>query len=157
MIPTRVKAKLPRNLSYPIGAEALGEELAGAPHAESLSVTFRDEAVWPNSEFRRLLTERLPYRILAAEFRPARGPGLIASNDMLERGWFDESWQLTVYPVLSEFRHVANRLLREEGLPAIVRWLRSSGRAGWSTRSQRIELVFGPADTSLAAQENSGV
>src|SRR5579883_595496 len=110
MIPTRLKAKLPRHLSYPIGAEALSKALADAPHVESLAVTFWDEAVWPTSEFRRLLTERLPYRIMAAEFRPARGPGLTGSNDMLEGGWYNESWQLTIYPVLSEFRHLANRL-----------------------------------------------
>ena len=33
MIPTHYKAKLPKNLSYPHGAQAIGEALAGAPHA----------------------------------------------------------------------------------------------------------------------------
>ena len=63
MIPTRFRDKLPRHLPYPIGAEALSRALTGAPHVESLAVTFCDEAVWPKSEFRRLVTERSPYRI----------------------------------------------------------------------------------------------
>ena len=76
---------------------------------------------------------------------------------MLEGGWYCESWRLTVYPVLSEFRHLANRLLSEQGLPAIAGWLRSSGCAGWSERLQRIELVFGPVDGSLVVRESRGV
>ena len=157
MIPTRLKAKLPQHLSYPVGAEALSEALAGAPHLESLSVTFRDLAVWPASEFRRLLSARLRYRILSAEFRPARGPGLTGSNEMVERGWYDERWELTVYPVLAEFRHLANRRLREQGLPAVARWLRASDRAGGDPRPRRIELLFDPVNGSLVDQESEGV
>ena len=60
-------------------------------------------------------------------------------------------------PVSSSSRPLANRLLRGEGLPAIVTWLKSSGRAGWTATCHRIELVFNPTDESLASQESSGV
>jgi hypothetical protein len=43
---------------------------------------------------RWLLTERLPYRIMAAEFQPTRGPGLTESNDMLKDGWFNANRRL---------------------------------------------------------------
>ena len=33
MIPTPYKAKLPKNLSYPLGAQAISEALASDPHA----------------------------------------------------------------------------------------------------------------------------
>ena len=33
MIPTHYKAKLPKNLSYPLGAQAISEAPASAPHA----------------------------------------------------------------------------------------------------------------------------
>ena len=33
MIPTHHKAKLPKNLSYPLGTQAITEALAGAPYA----------------------------------------------------------------------------------------------------------------------------
>lgn len=157
MILTRLKAKLPRHLSYPVGAEAISEALADEPHVASLSVTFWDQAVWPASEFRRLLNERLPYRIMIVEFRPERGPGLIGSAAMIEDGWYDERWELRVYPVLAEFRSTANRLLREQGLPAVSRWLRSSRRAGWLTVPQWVESVFDPTKDALAVREGSGV
>ncbi len=157
MIPTRYKAKLAPNPSYPVGAEALSEALAGVPHVESLSVSFSNRAVEPGSVFRRLLAARLPFRILSDEFRPGRGPGLTGSNDMLERAWYDERWELTVYAVLSELRHVANRLLREQGLPAVARWLRASTRVGQDPRPRRIELLFDPANGTLVDSECEGV
>jgi hypothetical protein len=157
MIPTRFRSKLPRHLSYPVGAEAISEALAGAPHFDSLSVAFNDGAVWPASGFRRLLAEKLPYVIIKAAFSPARGPGLTGAAFMIEKGSYDEQWELHVYPILSEFRSVANRLLREQGLPAIANWLRSSDHAGWRTVPRRVELVFGPADGSLAVREWYGV
>jgi hypothetical protein len=157
MIPTQYKAKLPRHLSYPIGAEALTEGLADAPHAESFSVSFRDEAVWPASRFQQLLAQQHPYKVLVAEYRPPQKPGYIGPQSLVESGWYDEKWQLTVYPVLRELRHRASCLLREQGLPLVVQWLRSSASTGWLTRDHRIELVFNPAEETLSSQESSGV
>ncbi len=157
MIPTRHKAKLPRTLSYPIGAEAISAALAGTPHAESLSLAFRDQAIWPASEFHRLIRERLPYRIFAAEYRPAQKPGYGGNRRMLEDGWFDQKWELRVYAVPRELRPLASRLLRERGLPAVADWLQSSRRLGWEDHWQCIELVFSPADGTLTPQDKSGV
>ena len=156
MIPTRSKDRLPRHLSYPVGAEAISEALAEAPHAGAFTVAFRSEPVWPASKFRHLLLERLPYPIMAAEYLPARKPGLGASNDMVKGGRYNGTWELRVYPVLAESRHLANQLLQREGLPAIVAWLKSSDRAGWLATSRRSELVFSPADGTLACREASG-
>lgn len=157
MIPTRHKAKLPRHLSYPVGAGSISEALAGVPHFEALSVTFWDEAAWPASEFRRLLAGRLPYKVMAAEYQPARKAGISGSDHMVQLGWYEEKWELKVYPVLVELRPLANRLLRGEGLPAIVKWLKTSDRSGWITTWQRVELMFSPTDESLTSQVTSGV
>ena len=69
MIPTQYKAKLPRHLSYPIGAESLSEALAGAPHVESLSVTFSVQAVWPGPSSAACL----PRGCLTGSYRPSSG------------------------------------------------------------------------------------
>ncbi len=156
MIPTRHKAKLPRTLSYPIGAEAISAALAGVPRAGSFSLTFRDQAVWPASEFQRFLRERLPYTILAAEYRPAQKPGYGGDRRMAEAGWFDQKWELRVCAVPRELRPLASRLLRDQGLPAVAEWLRSSERPGWEHHWQSIELVFGPAEEALAPRVKSG-
>lgn len=130
MIPTGARYKLPRHLSYPVGAKSIRDALAGAPHFEALSVGFYDTCVYPGSKFRRLLLERQPYKVMEARYQPARKPGISAMNKMVEWGRYDEDWRLSVYPVLVEYRHLVNRLLVDQGLPAIVRWLKNVGQ-GW--------------------------
>jgi hypothetical protein len=151
MIPTRRKAKLPPHLSYPIGAQDISEALADLPHVESFSLIFSDRPIYRASEFNRWLSEQRPYMIMEAKYNPARKPGIGASNDMIEKGVYDEKCVLRVYPVLSERRHLANRLLREQGLPAIAQWLRSSH--GFGTSLKFVELEFSPADESLAIRK----
>src|SRR4051794_30669093 len=116
MIPTHLKSKLPRHLSYPIGAEAISEGLADAPHVEAFTLMFRDNPVWPASEFQRLLRERLPYPIMVGEFHPTRRPGYGGAQYLIETGWYNEEWKIVVYPVARELRHLATQLLREQGL-----------------------------------------
>jgi len=88
---------------------------------------------------------------MEGEFRPVRTPGFSAKI------LYDEAWHLRVYPTLAELRQLANRLLREQGLPAIAAWLKSSKQAGWLERSQRIELIFNPVDGSMASHESHGM
>ena len=157
MIPTRFKTKLPRRLSYPIRAGSISEALAEAPHFEALSLCFSDASVSPASKFRRLLAERLPYEIMAAKYEPALKTGRGVSDVVVQFGWDKDRWEVSVYPVLVEFRPLANRLLREEGLPAMAAWLKLSDRVGWITNWQRIELIFNPTDESLISQVTGGV
>jgi hypothetical protein len=156
MIPTRSKSKLPKVLSYPLGAEAISEALADAPHLGELSLSFYDQAVWPSTEFNRLVRKGLPYRMLSAAFMPPRKVSRSAPTTLVEGGWYQAHWSITVYPVLRELRHAAGQLLRGQGLPAVAEWLRSSERAGWDTRQHRLDLVFSPAEGTLsAAREDS--
>lgn len=157
MIPTTYKAKLPKHLSYPVGAEALTEGLAGAPHIEALSVSFWGTPVWPGSRFQKALAENQPYMVLAARHEPTRKPGYGGAQDLVDGGWYEEKWELTVYPVVRELRHLASQALKEQGLPLIAEWLRSSQQAGWVIRQQRLELVFNPTEGTIRAQKVSGV
>ncbi len=157
MIPTKYKAKLPKPLSHPIGAKALTEGLADAPHAEGLTVSFWGKPVWPGSRFQNALAEQHPYVVLVARYEPAQRPGYGGAQSLIEGGWFDEKWVLTVYPVIPKLRHLANRLLREQGLPLVAEWLRSSRQPGWTARQQEIELVFNPTEGAISARTSSGV
>jgi hypothetical protein len=148
MIPTHHKSKLAKNLSYPIGAQAISVALTAAPHAEEISLWFCDMPLWPASEFQRLLRHGLPYRILEFTYMPAHIIGYAT---------YDAKWTLNIYAVKREFRHLANRLLREQGLPAIVEWLRSSGSRGWEDRQHAIGLVFDPTAGTLSIQRHDGV
>jgi hypothetical protein len=142
MIPTGWKSKLPEHLSYPIGAEALSEALAGAPNADSLTLWF-GRSDWPASGTPRALADRLPHDILIAEFWPANYRGN------------NEDWSLHVRAVPRDLRHLANRLLHEQGLPHLSRWLHAS-RPDWRSRHQKLTLKFLPAEESITAHESSG-
>jgi hypothetical protein len=157
MIPTRRKDRLAKHLSYPIGAEALTEGLVGAPHAEALTVSFCRTPVWPASRFQKALAEEHPYVVLAAIHQPARKPGYGGAQCLVESGWYDEKWELTVYPVIREMRGSANQALKEQGLPLIVEWLRSSQQVGWAGREQELELVFHPTEGAITPKRVSGV
>jgi hypothetical protein len=112
--------------------------------------------VWPGSRFQKAIAEAQPYVVLAATHEPASKPGYGGAQALVESGWYDEKWKLTIYPVVRVLRHQANQLLKERGLPLIVEWLRSSRQAGWTTRQHRVELVFDPAEGTITAKKVSG-
>ncbi len=157
MIPTRHKSKLPKTLTWPLGAEAISTGLVDVPHASELTLSYHGSANLPASAFQRLLRESLPYAILIAEFHPASNPGYSGAAFMVERGWYAERWELQVHPVMRPLRSVAGLLLRAQGLPALAEWLRGSDRTGWKMRQHRIEFVFRPIEETLTAQVVDGV
>jgi hypothetical protein len=143
MIPTGFKLRLPKHLSYPIGAEALSDALADAPNVEAITLFF-GTSQWPVSGTKRALAGGMPHDILVADFWPANYRG---SN---------ENWFLYVYAVPRDLRHLVNRLLREQGVPHLSGWLRASLRPDWRLRHHRLVLRFIPVEESITADESSG-
>lgn len=157
MIPTKFKQKLPKTLSYPIGAEAISEGFAYAPHAEEINLEFHDMPVWPASDFQYTLRDALPYPILIAEYKPSSKPGYSGAKFMVEAGWYDQHWSLRVYPVRRELKHTVGQLLREHGLPVLVEWLHSADKPGWENRQHSIKVVFNPTERRLSIHPNDGI
>jgi hypothetical protein len=157
VIPTRFKSKLPKTLSWPVGAEAISVGLGDAPHVPECELWFSDSPVWRASEFQRTLREARPYAVLVVEYRPVVRMGYEASNERAASGDYDARWFVRVNPVPRSSRAMVGRLLREQGLPAAAEWLRTVGRPGWEERSHRLELVFAPADGTLSKKSNDGV
>jgi hypothetical protein len=154
MIPTRFKSKLPKTLSYPLGATTISDALANAPHFDDFTLLFYDAPIWPASEFQRLLRESLPYKVFAVSYEPALKINYGGSNYL---GHFDvKRWELLIYPVLRHLRQKAGQMLREEGLPAVVEWLRSANQTGWESRQHSLALVFCPGEETLVVQREDG-
>lgn len=153
MIPTRYRARLARDLSYPVKAGEIGEALSDAPHVERLSLSFASAPDGSATRFRRVLAEGSPCTIVRAAYHPASKPGLGSADFLIEAGWYDERWELTVYPVLRGRRHVANRLMLERGLPAVRGWLERGREASQGILVVGIELVFDPAAEALDVRE----
>src|ERR1044071_9842612 len=130
MIPTRYKSKLPHTLSYPIGAEAVSESLKGIPQESALTISFYDRPTIFASEFQKLRDGKTPYSIFNATFRHIQ-PGLSASNQFIAEGWYEETWELSVYPVPRGLKSVAGQVLLPEGLPQIRKWLCTERPPSW--------------------------
>jgi hypothetical protein len=152
---TVFRNKLPQSLSYPIGLELIRSALAGAPQLDALRVMF-SSGHWQATKFRQSLRNREPYVLVTASHVPASKPGFIGSNDMAERGHYDESWELTVNPTPRELRAVARRLLIAEGLPAIASWLQKTAKEAGDSRHRRVDFVFDADRESLSALEYVG-
>jgi hypothetical protein len=157
MIPTQHKSSIPMTLSWPVGAQAISLALADAPHATEFSLWFSDSPDGPASAFQRLIRESQPYAILVARYKPPSRPGYSGAACMVERGWYEAKWELRVIPVLRSLRAVAASVLLHQGLPEVIKWLRSLSRVGWESRHQSITLVFSPADGTLTSQVTEGV
>lgn len=62
-IPTRYKAKIPRTLSYPIGAKAISDALLGVPQFNELNVEFFYHNQWADHH-----GTATPYQVLHAHY-----------------------------------------------------------------------------------------
>ncbi len=142
LIPTQFKSKLPKTLSWPVGAQAISIGLEDVPHASECGLWFSESPVWRASEFQRTLREGRPYAVLVVEYRPAIRMPCGGSKELAAQGWYDPKWEIRVNPVPRPLRAVVGGLIREEGLPAVARWLRSINRAGWEARHHCVELLF---------------
>jgi hypothetical protein len=85
MIPTRHKAKLSKALSWPLGALAISEGLADAPHVGDLTLSFW---AWGVASHLQRFNEPTPYTILTARYTRSHRPGYSASDAMIEAGWY---------------------------------------------------------------------
>ena len=156
MIPTSHKQKLPKTMSYPLGAEAISDALLSAPNVDRFTIVFSALALWPASESNRRIREGLSYPILVVQYTPPLRGGFVVSKQYAHSSDIGH-WSIRVNAVLRELRQPAGALLRELGLPAIVEWLRSSGRTGWETRQHSIELMFDAAAVTLSVVCDDGV
>ena len=146
----RTRPKLAQHLSYPIGAKEIKESLGGVLNAEKLSVRFVRDAVYPGREWRKVLANRLPYMIAQVSYHPLLPPSYSTPNQPFMEGWFDQQWELRVYPVLRELRSVANELLVSNGLPAVKTWFEQSDANGWDLLKHSLQLIFDPEKSTLS-------
>ena len=113
LIPTRFRSKIAHTRSYPVGAEAISKALAGVPQFEHLELTFWDYKFQPLAK---------SYKVLEVAYRHLGGFHS-ASKDMIERGFHEPKWQITVKPVSRGQRHLVQVQLLERGLPYLKEWL----------------------------------
>ncbi|PAP74901.1 hypothetical protein B1759_16535 [Rubrivirga sp. SAORIC476] len=128
MIPTAYKWELSSLLSYPLGAKNISDALAGVPQFDALSIRFSPDQDNPHRA-------ESPFLVLRVNYRNSV-PGRSASNNMIEEGWYDPKWEISVGAVPRTLRHSVKTALLTEALPKVRQWLLNNadatGREGHS-------------------------
>lgn len=154
MISTRYKSKLPKSLLYPIGAQDISDRLKGMPQEPGLSLGFYDRPTIFASDFQKLRSSNSPYPIISASFRKLQ-PGFSGSNRDIAEGYYDENWEISVYPVAGKHRSVAKRGLLDDGLQQIRNWLSMNRSPSWKQGRKTLELLFSESDGKLLVRESA--
>ena len=146
-LPTVYKKRLPRFLSYPLGAEKISEALVGLAEFASIGLEFS------NNSKRDHGTQK-PYQVLQAGYR--RIPVSFSEpRKFIEQGWNDPKWTVTVQAVPRELKHDIQVLLLKDGLPRVKDWFLANhtllGREGGAW----IAVLFDEAAKVLTFEEGS--
>ena len=150
VIPTQFKSRLPKTLTWPVGAEVMTAGLGDAPHAAECRLWFSDSPVsrLPSSSgLPRGPTVRRPRRRVSSRYQHSVRS---IHRDGGGRGDYDAKWEIRVNPVPRVWRAAVRALLREQGLPLVADGCAPFKGLGWQDRHHRLELVFAPADGTLA-------
>jgi hypothetical protein len=150
MIPTGHRTKIPKILSYPLGAKAISEALEGVPQTGSLTVDF----FFYNSEWRNRPDPALRYRVLSVSYWHV---------DQLMRkfsyadGHFDASWRITVEPVPRNLRQTVQLKLLQDAMPIVRRWLIASHDTGDRAGGHNLFFYYEELANELKVEENSSI
>jgi hypothetical protein len=109
LFPTRHKAKIASNLSYPVGAELISSELGDIPQAQEVEIGFSNKLEW-------LSLRGKPYQIFAVTYI---GP---------KSSYRGAGWSIDVRPVPRILKAKVRDGLLRECFPNIRSWLEKHGR-----------------------------
>jgi hypothetical protein len=139
LIRTIRKDKLPRKLSYPLGAQAVSEALHDVPQRDLLNLRFLDKE-YPVSYWKlKKAGSDLP--VLKAEYRMFENRLDLALEGLLDIH-DGEYWRLYVYPVESDIRAKVRRALLEIGLSVVSSWLSKPRPDTWKTGIKSCKIVL---------------
>jgi hypothetical protein len=123
IIPTLSRAKIPRNLSYPVGAGAISEALASVAQFQELKLIFYSSKF--DIGVRSGRYELRSYEFLRVEYLHNAKPGEeqpVSSLSLYPRPP-QSRWKIVVQPVPRVLRHQINQYILKSALPEVRRWL----------------------------------
>jgi hypothetical protein len=115
VIQTASRAKIPQFVSYPIGAEAISNALAGTAQFDELKLHFYH---WQNVH----LAWRC-FEVLRVEYWNGVSPVQESPIGLLYPRPLQYTWELVVQPVPRVYRHRTKLYLETTALPMIKEWL----------------------------------
>lgn len=153
VIPTISKADVSKDLSFPIGAEALSRGLEGVPQFDSLKIQF----VGQKEQRRQLSAGQRPgeaLRLVTVEYR-RRPLNISTGTDLRAGGRNDDLWTLLVSPVARRNRYDIKQLLVSEGLQIIREWLSLPRSDTWRYGTHSLIIEVDVDEKSLLFSEEN--
>ena len=152
MLRTRYKSRLGKGLSYPLGLQDLGKALGDISQAADLHVSFYDHPPEEHDmHFRALVKRDLPHQVLAARFeRCDKGPSI--GNSTFTDDLLHGQWSITVYPVASDRKSQARKLLID-ALPSVREWFSRTRPESWYYGQKVCEVRFDPLEGTIAVTD----
>jgi hypothetical protein len=138
IIPTRYKAKIGKELSYPLGAEVLSRALAGLPMFAHLSIWFGSGSSTP----RKICTET-QNRVVSVAYSCTRSFTMS----------FGPSWTIRVTAVPRETRAQIKEMLLESGLEQIRTWLEKKANVWGSDGHVQLDVNWNSSTHQLVFDE----
>ena len=140
-------------MSYPIGAESISKALVGVPQFEKLVIWYTTTNFAFASDFQAARKQNLPYKIFEVSMiHPLKD--LSSSKQFIEEGFYDENWEINVYPVPKELRSVAKLLLLKEVLPKTKEWLQEPRTEIWKTGRKHFQALFNEIENEIFIQRD---
>jgi hypothetical protein len=150
MIPTRSKKRLPRTLSYPVGAKAISEALVGVPQFDELTLVF-----WFYNQQGSRPTFGGPFSVLEAEFLgPLRS--FSASMDMIEKG-YSPKWTIRIYAAPRPLRNLIQGKILGEALPSVRSWLIANPHSIEREGYNAIRFRFDELTNELTCEKHTSI
>lgn len=149
LIPSGVKAKLPKYLSFPVNATILSEAFKGVPQYDKLSAYYVEYHLIGNTDYSTNMKLGKPFPVLSISYTYEK-PGLTGSYEMERLGFYDEKWLITVNSLPSVKKHIAKELLIEKGLPRLKKWLQQPRTETWRDGRHNIVVFYNPKDDSIS-------
>jgi hypothetical protein len=147
MIATTFKSKIPQTHSYPVGAELLTESLSSVPQLELLTLNFYGLWAKDRSNLQPVL------RVNHINIRESQ----YSSKKLVAQGFYKDTWEIVVYPVLREYKGEIKRLLLDEGLSKVKDWLTAPRSSTWLEGRRTLSLVFDEVSQSLQYEEEGNM
>ena len=147
MITTAFNSKIPQTHSFPVGAELLSESLPAVPQLELLTLNFYGLWARGRSNLQPVL------RVNHINIRESQ----YSSKNLVAQGFYRDTWEIAVYPVLREYKREVKRLLIDEGLLKVSEWLSAQRSPTWLEGRKTLAVIFDEVSTSLQYEEESNM
>nr|WP_319395940.1 hypothetical protein [uncultured Desulfobacter sp.] len=149
LIPTSYKEKLPKDISYPVGAELISQHLEGVPQFNELKLSF---FFWTGA-YHNILNRDIHTFLEVTYSRSENSISNTKKNEVTQ--WVTPEWRIGVSPVPGKIRKKVREVCIAEGFEIIKDWLLKDRPNNWYYGRKSIKLLYDATGEKLQFKETT--